>query len=466
MYYSNHASAGSPIETYSDDSSSQGSLSRASPIYPSYAEVPLAKSLRQREATSSPVFHTLAASCSPLELPASSLPVSPTAPSAPHIPRPPNAFMVYRSELIKSGRIPQGVEHRQQNISRLAGECWNLLTEDEKGVYRKKAADALEEHKRLNPNYKFTPAPRGSRRSKAKSQSDDPNDAKDHIRNIRETYVGVIGPSLVAPRRRKRQSAKDRTVEKDKTPSSSSQSSPQVDSNPGLVFSGPSSPESAPSPMTIGSDSQASGFYHPFPQASLPRRPSTSLGFIPNPTPSTHNSQPPTFNNPFVNDARTFVAPALGLSSVLQSLDIAASGLPEVPFPGVPLPQIPVAQLMPGFDFTPFAPTTPYDFIVNAQVEFTNMNFADPQQQQMQHCHGADAPRHFGLHFRSVSEDAVSPLDTSPMGSNYHMMQRAPPTPSSSGWTLVNNPADEFNYAVDGGYTTPPSTAISLHSPK
>ncbi|KAH9912613.1 high mobility group box domain-containing protein, partial [Epithele typhae] len=73
------------------------------------------------------------------------------------IPRPPNAFMLYRSHLLKTGKIPKEFEHRQQNISRVAGECWNMLSMDEKAVWHAEARNALELHKLRHPDYKFAP---------------------------------------------------------------------------------------------------------------------------------------------------------------------------------------------------------------------------------------------------------------------------------------------------------------------
>ncbi|EJF62782.1 hypothetical protein DICSQDRAFT_12852, partial [Dichomitus squalens LYAD-421 SS1] len=71
--------------------------------------------------------------------------------------RPANAFMLYRSWLLKSGQIPKNVEKRQQNISRVAGECWNLLSMEEKGEWHDKAEIVKIEHALLHPEYKFTP---------------------------------------------------------------------------------------------------------------------------------------------------------------------------------------------------------------------------------------------------------------------------------------------------------------------
>ncbi|RDX55428.1 hypothetical protein OH76DRAFT_1319713, partial [Lentinus brumalis] len=73
------------------------------------------------------------------------------------VPRPANAFMLFRSDMIKTGQIPKDVEQRQQNISRVAGQCWNLLPPEQKAYWHQKAAEKYEEHMKMYPNYKFSP---------------------------------------------------------------------------------------------------------------------------------------------------------------------------------------------------------------------------------------------------------------------------------------------------------------------
>ncbi|KDQ64283.1 hypothetical protein JAAARDRAFT_117714, partial [Jaapia argillacea MUCL 33604] len=75
--------------------------------------------------------------------------------SSPRIPRPPNAFMLFRSDFLARKVIPQHVERRQQNLSRIAGECWHLLSETEKAKWHAKAKEALENHRAKYPSYKF-----------------------------------------------------------------------------------------------------------------------------------------------------------------------------------------------------------------------------------------------------------------------------------------------------------------------
>ncbi|KAJ3987234.1 hypothetical protein F5890DRAFT_1499428 [Lentinula detonsa] len=142
---------------------------------------------------------------------------------AEHIPRPPNAFMLFRSDFLKRHVIPRSVEKRQQTLSRVAGEIWNLMPAEEKKSWYDKAAEALTLHKKNYPNYKFSPVRRGSgRKSKAKASEKDLKN-KDHIREIREIYLDMQGPA-VAPLRRRSGKQQYSTLE-DKKPGIRSESS-------------------------------------------------------------------------------------------------------------------------------------------------------------------------------------------------------------------------------------------------
>nr|VWO95193.1 ATP-dependent RNA helicase CshA (EC [Ganoderma boninense] len=119
------------------------------------------------------------------------------------IPRPANAFMLYRSWLLKSGQIPPNIEKRQQHISRVAGECWNLLSKEEQQTWHKKAEDVKREHCKKYPEWKFAPERKSSRR-KTPSDPDAPvPEGEEYIRWIRETYVGLKGDAVAPPRPRK-----------------------------------------------------------------------------------------------------------------------------------------------------------------------------------------------------------------------------------------------------------------------
>ncbi|RDB22780.1 Repressor ROX1 [Hypsizygus marmoreus] len=234
-----------------------------------------------------------------------------------HIPRPPNAFMLYRSNLLKNGTIPPNVERRQQHLSRVAGECWNLLPPEEKAKWQDQAAKVLLEHQQRNPDYKFTPAPRGSRRAKAKGRADngvEQVEGEDRIRQIREEYTKIAGPA-VPPTRRRRAKTQNRDLKKE----SDTEKSPI---QPQPVQSPPPSIPPSPSFSSPGHESNEMPPLPPyFPQYSFPhiaappRRPSTSLGFS---TPSQDNDRVG------LNLARpsSTATSETGLTTFLKELDI------------------------------------------------------------------------------------------------------------------------------------------------
>lgn len=86
------------------------------------------------------------------------------------IPRPANAFMLYRSDFIKKQAVPPQVEKRQQNLSRIAGQCWNMLPEAEKAVWFSKAAVIRAEHRAKYPFHVARPFRKDTNRLAAKDK--------------------------------------------------------------------------------------------------------------------------------------------------------------------------------------------------------------------------------------------------------------------------------------------------------
>ncbi|KAE9391328.1 HMG-box, partial [Gymnopus androsaceus JB14] len=74
-----------------------------------------------------------------------------------HIPRPPNAFMLFRSDFVKQRRVPSSIETSHGSLSKIIASCWKLLPEIERRFWYKKADAAKAEHKRKYPDYRFTP---------------------------------------------------------------------------------------------------------------------------------------------------------------------------------------------------------------------------------------------------------------------------------------------------------------------
>lgn len=254
---------------------------------PLYPEVPSAKAVRGTpkfgyssfESCKSPPTFSNPFAPSLIEKPLPATP--PNSSTRPRIPRPPNAFMLFRSDFLKRGIIPSYVERRQQNLSRIVGEVWNMLDPAEKAKWHERAAVALSEHQQRNPGYKFTPAPRGSRRNKNRGQGGSDSDKPDNIRDIREKYTNVMGPSPLSVRKQRQQ--KIRSFDTEEKPqkqisipplftafSPRTPSSPPPSTKPHHVFRIDQSPPLTPYRSTTY-----------FPEPSIPRRPSTSLGFHP-----------------------------------------------------------------------------------------------------------------------------------------------------------------------------------------
>lgn len=86
------------------------------------------------------------------------------------IPRPPNAFILYRSDFLKRQVVPPEVEKRQQNLSRIAGQCWNMLPETEKAIWFSKAEVIRADHRAKYHSHKTGPFHKDASRLSAKDK--------------------------------------------------------------------------------------------------------------------------------------------------------------------------------------------------------------------------------------------------------------------------------------------------------
>ena len=236
-----------------------------------------------------------------------------------HIPRPPNAFMLFRSDFLRRGIIPPHVECRQQNLSRIAGQCWNLLSPEEKGRWQDEAAKVLAEHQKRNPDYKFSPAPRGTRRPKGRGRPNsdaDVGDGEDRIRTIREQYTQLAGPAAAPPRRR-RPRHENRLVKAEKCEDRTDRQAPVTPHSPSLSSS-PSPSSDCDSFLSLSSESSQ----YPSRHVTPPRRPSTSLGFS---TPLFLRDDIPSLSGRSLARPSSAALSATDLCAPLQNLDIVRS---------------------------------------------------------------------------------------------------------------------------------------------
>ncbi|KIJ23985.1 hypothetical protein M422DRAFT_111323, partial [Sphaerobolus stellatus SS14] len=70
-----------------------------------------------------------------------------------HIPRPPNAFIVFRTEYIRA----METQNSTPEVSRSLGEMWRSMSEEQKQPWVEKALEKKLEHQAKYPNYRYKP---------------------------------------------------------------------------------------------------------------------------------------------------------------------------------------------------------------------------------------------------------------------------------------------------------------------
>ncbi|KAJ7129749.1 hypothetical protein C8R44DRAFT_872971 [Mycena epipterygia] len=303
---------------------------------------------------------------------------SPTSPSkSRRIPRPPNAFILYRSDLLKNGGIPDSIERRQQTLSRVAGQCWNLLSVAEKRKWQDLAAERAAIHQLEYPDYHFKPSPRGKGKAKLHSNEEKTDDA---IRVLRETYLGIRGPSICTSRQKKPKSEEIQPNGETPGPYQSAPSSlilPSVspcDAQDLGTFSwtsfsnSPSPSLSSPEPA---SDEPALPPCFPqrtFPHFAAPRRPSTSLGFV-----RRLEDDASCFQPGYSLERPASAASDTGLTNLVRDLDLTPT---VANFGHISMPSTPS-------DFA--APYSTGDHVIRSPFPFASLNaplatsFPDPE---------------------------------------------------------------------------------------
>ncbi|KAF5370049.1 hypothetical protein D9758_001107 [Tetrapyrgos nigripes] len=81
-----------------------------------------------------------------------------------------------------------------------------MLSEVQKEEWKQKAAEEMRKHRELYPDYRFNPAPKGSRKAKGKDGKDEKDE--ENTRKLRETYVGMTGPAPMGSREKRKQNSK------------------------------------------------------------------------------------------------------------------------------------------------------------------------------------------------------------------------------------------------------------------
>ncbi|SJL02835.1 uncharacterized protein ARMOST_06173 [Armillaria ostoyae] len=72
-----------------------------------------------------------------------------------HIPRPLNCYFIFRKDVVDKKMIPKGAEHDSRHLSRIIGQLWKNLSEDEKAHYYRRVLEERKRHEELYPDYVY-----------------------------------------------------------------------------------------------------------------------------------------------------------------------------------------------------------------------------------------------------------------------------------------------------------------------
>ncbi|KAK0490940.1 hypothetical protein IW261DRAFT_1413365 [Armillaria novae-zelandiae] len=172
--------------------------------------------------------------------------IAPDPATEPKIPRPPNAFILFRSDILKKLREkdPKNKTGKQRFLSQVAGEAWRRITPEERQAFNNLAEEARADHLKKYPNYRFSPQRKGSKK-KGRLESDRENGTGDaaSISHFVENVLGIQGKAIqekpFQPRRKRR-------PRRSRAPTS------QLDTAPSQSATAPTSPATSYSTFELG----------------------------------------------------------------------------------------------------------------------------------------------------------------------------------------------------------------------
>ncbi|KAG8732639.1 hypothetical protein FRC11_011908, partial [Ceratobasidium sp. 423] len=134
-------------------------------------------------------------------------------------PRPPNAWILYRSDKLKelATNQPPGPRKPQAEISKIISQMWQAEGPETKGMYEARAEEKKAEHAALYPDYKFAPMKKEDKAMLRKAQRQEKEEIRQAERNRkkrkgkgRDDDDDDYGQSYVIPCRRRSSSADTR----------------------------------------------------------------------------------------------------------------------------------------------------------------------------------------------------------------------------------------------------------------
>jgi HMG (high mobility group) box len=88
-----------------------------------------------------------------------------------HVPRPPNAFMIFRSDMWRMRKFDR-YEKDHRNVSVIAGILWRDLSPEKQQYYQLRATIEKQRHALQNPGYKYSPVVRKQKSTTKKTRNE------------------------------------------------------------------------------------------------------------------------------------------------------------------------------------------------------------------------------------------------------------------------------------------------------
>ncbi|PBK84431.1 hypothetical protein ARMGADRAFT_854707, partial [Armillaria gallica] len=76
--------------------------------------------------------------------------------------RPLKCYFIFHKDVVDKNLIPKGAEHDSRHLSRIIGQLWKNLSEDEKAYYCCRALEKRKRHEELYPDYVYQPQRRAT----------------------------------------------------------------------------------------------------------------------------------------------------------------------------------------------------------------------------------------------------------------------------------------------------------------
>ncbi|ESK83727.1 HMG(highmobilitygroup)box domain-containing protein [Moniliophthora roreri MCA 2997] len=121
-----------------------------------------------------------------------------------HIPRPRNAFILFRCDFVRQHKVPQEIEGKHSNISRIAGAIWQHMTAEQRKPWKDMAEEEKRKHKEKHPGYKYRPVAVGVRArpksrgrpkiSPKRRRAEELGSSTDYLQSIKQSPSPVATP--------------------------------------------------------------------------------------------------------------------------------------------------------------------------------------------------------------------------------------------------------------------------------